>query len=485
MENLQPTFNTDAQTARISALIHAGRHAAARPLLAAVRRSTPLSPRLAELASQLALHDGRADLALLELNEAVSQNPEHSGLRKCRAAVRMQMDDREGATADAADAVILDNGDPAAKALLGVLMLELRRPADAVACLDEAVGIDPLNPAYRTGLAAAQEANGDADAAMATLQAGIAATPARLDLRNAAILLSVRRRDFTLAYRLAEDARVTGVADACCFGLMGHALSSLGRHAEATDAYAEALKFRPDDPYVRHLVAASGNLPSAARAPVEYLRTVFDGYADRFESHLVSLGYRIPGLIRAAVMQHPLVAAGERLGPALDLGCGTGLVAVVLSGLPVGPLVGVDVSTRMLAQAANKQLYAELREADLMQQLAEDPTAWKLILAADVLIYFGKLSEVLAAVHSRLEPGGWFVFSVEELLPDHDGNVHGNGDWALERMGRYAHSMSYVAGVVREAGFAVRTFEREVVRYEADAPVAGIFAVVERVRHDG
>jgi predicted Zn-dependent protease len=139
MENLQPTFNTDALTARISALIHAGRHAAARPLLAAVRRSTPLSPRLAELASQLALHDGRADLALLELNEAVSQNPEHSGLRKCRAAVRMQMDDREGATADAADAVILDNGDPAAKALLGVLMLELRRPADAVACLDEAV----------------------------------------------------------------------------------------------------------------------------------------------------------------------------------------------------------------------------------------------------------------------------------------------------------------------------------------------------------
>ena len=95
-------------------------------------------------------------------------------------------------------------------------------------------------------------------------------------------------------------------------------------------------------------------LPSAARAPVEYLRAVFDGYADRFELHLISLGYRIPGLIRAALLRHPAIAAGERLGPVLDLGCGTGLVAVVLSDLPIGPLVGVDVSPRMLAQRGGK-----------------------------------------------------------------------------------------------------------------------------------
>src|SRR4029077_16936096 len=129
-------------------------------------------------------------------------------------------------------------------------------------------------------LAAAQEANGDADAALATLNQGIAATPGWVQLRNAAILLSVRRRDFSGAYQLAEAARAAGVADACSFGLMGHALSSLGRHADATEAYADALKLGPDDPYVRHLVAASGILPGERRAPVEYLRAVFDGYAD-------------------------------------------------------------------------------------------------------------------------------------------------------------------------------------------------------------
>jgi predicted TPR repeat methyltransferase len=394
------------------------------------------------------------------------------------------MGDREGAAADAAEAVILDSSDPVAKALLGVLMLELNRPVDAIACLSEAVATDPTYPAYREGLAAAQEATGDADAALATLTAGIAAAPGRIELRNAATLLSVRRRDFTTAVRLAEEARVAGIADACLFGLKGHALSSLGRHDEAAGAYAEALKLGPNDPYVRHLVAASGALPGAKRAPVEYLRAVFDGYADRFDLHLVSLGYRIPGLVRAELLRHPAIVAGESLGPVLDLGCGTGLMAVVLSDLPIGPITGVDIAPRMLANAAATQLYADLREADLMQLLTEDVARWRLILAGDVLCYFGALEDVLAAVHARLEPGGWFIFSVEELLPDYDGVMYGNGDWALHRQGRYTHTMDYIARVACDLHFTIRTLEHETVRYEADAPVAGFLAVLERTDHD-
>lgn len=485
MEQLHATAETNALTARIAALIDAGRPAAARPLLIAVRRRAPPTPYLAELAARLALHEGRIDLALQELDAAIVETPDHAGLRKSRAEVRMLIGDQDAAARDAAEAVILDSGDPAAKAMLGILMLELKSPAAAVACLGEAVASDPRNPFYRESLAAAQEANGEIDAALATLDTGIAAMPARVELRNAAIMLSIRRRDFTTAHTIAEAARVTGVADACSFGLMGHALSSLGRHAEAASAYADALKLGPEDTYVRHLVAASGIIPGAVRAPIDYLRALFDDYADRFENQIIALGYRVPGLIRATLSQHPVIAAGERLGPVLDLGCGTGLMAVVLADLPVSPLVGVDVSSRMLAQAAAKQRYAELHEADLMTLLAEDVRRWRLILAADVLIYFGALPDMLDAVHSRLEPGGWFIFSLEELLPDHDGTVHGNGDWALQRMGRYAHSMSYVANVARDAGFAIRTLERQAVRQEADAPVAGFYVVLERVRHDG
>jgi predicted TPR repeat methyltransferase len=184
-------------------------------------------------------------------------------------------------------------------------------------------------------------------------------------------------------------------------------------------------------------------------------------------------------LIRAVVAQHPIVAGGG-LGPALDLGCGTGFVAVALSDLPVTPLVGVDLSPRMLELAAEKQRYAELHEADLMDFLAEDARCWRLIVAADVLIYFGALAELLTLAHSRLEPGGWFVLSLEELLPGAPGSVRDSGDWALQCQGRYAHNVNYVAASARSAGFAIRTLQRQTVRFEGEAPVAGFLVVLER-----
>ncbi len=77
--------------------------------------------------------------------------------------------------------------------------------------------------------------------------------------------------------------------------------------------------------------------------------------------------------------------------------------------------------------------------------------------------------------------------SVEELLPDRDGVVPGNtdGNWALQRQGRYAHSLAYIRDTAAAAGFQVLRLDREAVRYEADAPVAGLLAVLQRVRHDG
>lgn len=230
MPELQ-TVDVEALTTRIASLIDAGRTGAARPLLVAARRLAPPSPLLALLAAVLAMREDRTDLAQSELDAAIAQTPDHAGLRKCRAELRHRMNDKAGAAADAAEAVVLDRRDPSAKALLGVLLLELGRPAEAAACLGEAVAADPAHPAYREGLAAAQEADGDGDAAFATLVAGIAATPGAAALRSAATLLAIRRCDFTIGLRLAEQACSDGVADARLFGLKGQALSSLGRHA--------------------------------------------------------------------------------------------------------------------------------------------------------------------------------------------------------------------------------------------------------------
>lgn len=481
MDSMTVTADAGALCERAAELIASGRAAAARPLLAAARALTPDTPAIVLLTARLAAADGAWDHAIEALDEGIAAAPDHAELRKYRAEVRHRGGDIEGAARDAAEAVILDPADCRSRALLGAALLDLGRTADAVACLRDAVRGAPDEILYREVLAIALERGGQGDAAFDTLKTAIAMAPGRTATRNAAILLCIRRRDFIGAERQAESARADGAADAATFGMKGHALSSLGRHQEAALAYQDALKLDPENTHLRHLVAASGGIPSADRAPEAFVRTVFDGYADRFESHLIALRYGIPSVIRTVLTRHPTIAAGQPLGPVLDLGCGTGLVALAIGDLPLGPFTGIDLSPRMLDQARVKRLYAELREGDIITDLTTRTERWPLIIAADVVCYFGALEPLLAAVHQRLRPDGWFIFSTEEILPDHDGIVPGNGNWALGRQGRYAHAPHYVYEAACAAGFRVARMDRPPIRQEAGTDVPGLLLTLERL----
>jgi predicted TPR repeat methyltransferase len=483
VDTLYVSANLGTLFERTSQLIDAGRAGAARPLLAAARALALPSADLDLLEARLAVAEDAWDEAILTLDKGLDSAPSHAGLRKCRARLRHRMGDRQGATMDAAEAVVADPSDPDAKAILGRLMLDLGRNADAIACLTEAIGISPTNPDYRESLAVALENSGDADAALQVLMDATALRPGSVSPRNAAILLCVRRRDFAEAVRLADKAGSAGVADACTFGLKGHALSSLGRDDAAAAAYRAAFNLAPEDPYVHHLVVSHGALPDCGRAPAGYIRAAFDGYADRFEMHLAALGYNLPAAIRSLLLG-PNLAARIPFGPVLELGCGTGMVASALADLAIGPITGIDLSQRMLRHARAKRLYTELREGDIICQLLTHRQTWPLMIAADVLCYFGALDQLLALVSERLQPGGCFIFSVETTRPDHDGTVPGNGQWALQRQGRYSHSEDYVNETIRATGLRVIQAERVTIRQEAGAAVHGLLLAVERMSHD-
>lgn len=472
METIHATAEPARLIQRAAALIDAGRCGAAGPLLAAVRMVADPSPELNLLAARLAEGQGEHDLARAEFDAAIAAAPGRGDLRKQRASFCQRMGDFERAARDGAEAVVLDPTDADAKAILGAALLNLGRAAEARICLSAASAADPRNPGLREALAIATEADGDPDAAFAILRAGLSPAGGPLCLRNAAILSRIKNRDFLGAIGLAEEGRVAGTVDACLFGLKGHAQSSLGQHAAAADSYAEALKLGPDDPYVRHLVASSGLLPGARRAPPDYLRAVFDGYAERFDEHLIGLGYRIPGAMRRIALEY--LGTVDSVGPVLDLGCGTGLIGVAVAGLPLGPLTGVDISPRMLDEARSKGLYDTLEEGDAVDWLAEATGQWDLILAADMLCYFGALDEVFASIRPRLSHAGWFVFSVEagpDALPA--------PGWMLHRQGRYLHARAYLEATLHSAGFAIRDCRQQTLRQEAGAPVTGYVIVAE------
>jgi predicted TPR repeat methyltransferase len=486
MDIIETSVEAETLRRRAAQLIDAGRTGAARPLLAAARSlSGGDSPELSLVFARLFWRDGDLERSLRELDDAISDAPSHCGLRKCRSELRHQLGDLDAATRDAAEAVIADHADAEAKALLGSMLLELGRIAEAIACLSEAVSANPGDAAYREAFAKALEAAGDTDRALRVIGEGIALSPGSIALRNSATLICLRRRDFAGAVRLADHACAAGVADSSTFGMKGHALASLGEHDGAALAYQEALRLGPNDPHVRHLVMASGALPGGKRAPAEYITTVFDGYADRFETHLIALGYVAPVLIRRALEAHPNLAKHVPLGPVLDLGCGTGLVALAIGDLPLGPLTGVDLSRRMIEQARAKRLYAELREADIVEDLKRDSDQyWPIIIAADVVVYFGELEELFCLVSERLEANGWFLFSIEDLLPDHDGVVPGNGSWALHRLGRYAHTSEYVHECLEKAGFRTLQIDRQPMRQEAGIGVPSMLIVAEKLCHE-
>ena len=124
----------------------------------------------------------------------------------------------------------------------------------------------------------------------------------------------------------------------------------------------------------------------------------------------------------------------------------------------------------MLAQARAGGLYDELACADIGAWLALQARMVDLAVAADVLVYFGDLDDLFAAVRHALRPGGWFCFSTEA----------GEGaDYMLLPSNRYAHALPYLERLAAQHGFTVREAERAAVRSENGVDVEGHLLVLQ------
>jgi predicted TPR repeat methyltransferase len=233
----------------------------------------------------------------------------------------------------------------------------------------------------------------------------------------------------------------------------------------------------PSEVMARHLLSAvSGENPDR---PVDgYVRQLFDASAATFDRELVSkLGYAIPQEMVDALRS--VEGAPSQPWDVLDLGCGTGLV-----GAEIAPyarqLVGIDLAPNMIAHARARNIYTDLRCAELAAALAHNEAPkdrYDIVTAADVFIYVGKLDTVIPAIHRALRPGGLFAFSAESAEPLRDPHLTG---YRLGVMGRYAHSAAYLRRLAAENGFDVTLMRGTRIRSEHRRSVHGWLTVFRR-----
>src|SRR5918994_355901 len=372
-------------------------------------------------------------------------------------------------------AISADPSNGEARGALADLLAELERWEEAAAQYRIAADLEPSRADWQYGLAGALARIGDSAAALdvwnrlltyrpdnamahralARIHAGTGHHAQAIEHFREALFLDSGDADTTV--ELADALSASGDPLAAVEALqpllrrapelasgqlaLGRAWLELGERKKAITALQRCLDAGPaDPPAVQALIDRIEGDPTETMSHA-YVRALFDRYAERFDEDLtIRLKYQAPQVLRAMVDQLPGIVPGGM--DVLDVGCGTGLAGVAFRSL-AGRLHGSDLAPRMVEKARRRGVYDHLEVAELIEGIARTPSAWDLVVAADVLVYVGDLAPVMDAARVGLCSGGFFCATVEQCAGD---------GFALGPSRRYAHSAAYIRRIATEAG---------------------------------
>ncbi len=236
---------------------------------------------------------------------------------------------------------------------------------------------------------------------------------------------------------------------------------------KAIENFEAALKLQPKNAEITYILNALRQEKTPDRAPKEYVEHLFDQYAPYFDQHLQEhLKYETPQLLHEAVMAN--IHDNLHCRKLLDLGCGTGLAGKLFKDI-AAPLIGVDLSSQMIATLEQKALYDQLIIGDIHEVLKNQKDC-EVIIACDVLTYIGDLSRLFAAVEAALTPGGLFAFTTE-LAPE-------TTTYTLQTSIRYAHSPSYILQMAEQNHLTSLTQQNITLRLQHNKPLPGLLTVL-------
>ena len=336
--------------------------------------------------------------------------------------------------------------DPALHVNLGLARQRRRNLDGAEHAYRRALQIDPDRIGALQGLAAVLGERARWSEAETHLRRALELEPHRVDLLcNLAGTLGSADR-FDEAVKLYRQALELDPTSHRAFEGLAWALPMAGADHEMLPLVRRWVSHHPQNPVARHLAASLGQRPMPPRCEAAYIESFFDGFAPTYDKTLSDLEYRVPNLVQDRMSMW--LGCPTSALTVLDAGCGTGLCGPVLRPW-ARQLHGVDLSAGMLSQARKREVYDALHEAELITWLNEAPAAFDVIVAADVLVYFGDLAPVFAAARRVLSPKGVLMFTVEQSEGQSD------APFFLAPKGRFVHRDTDLRRWAQEARFEV------------------------------
>jgi len=256
--------------------------------------------------------------------------------------------------------------------------------------------------------------------------------------------------------------------DALLFNMTGGCYASQGKTDLAVKFYEKALILKSDYAIPQHMLnSLQGN--TSKGPPQEYVKNLFDDYAERFDTSLLDqLQYKLPFLIKEIILK--IDSTRTKFDKVIDLGCGTGLSAENLRSIS-NNLTGVDISVNMVSKARDLGIYDSLIVGDIVEILSPTKEKYDLFIALDVLIYIGEVESFFKAVKNCCNKNALFIFSIE---------IQEGNNYSLLKSSRYAHSENYILNIISDM-FKLLGSQDARIRKEGDVWIDGKIYIIQAI----
>lgn len=344
----------------------------------------------------------------------------------------------------------------------GLLLQNNAQLSKAIEHHNKSLQLSPNNPHALYNLAHVLSETGDKPSALSVYNKVINLIPNHVRALCDAAHLHLLNKNYDDAISCLERAIAAAPDDEDTHIAFANLHRIMKNFDLAKASFDEVFRINPNHEIAKYYLATFNNDSDVTSSPEEYVKELFDTYAETFDDQLIGkLKYKTPVLIGEMVHKH---LDTDKKHNILDLGCGTGLAGVYLKDISEN-MVGVDLSPKMLKKAKERNLYNELVASGIEQYYETHDFKPSIVVSADVFVYIGDISAIFTHTSNAMQKDGLFVFSTED--------TDTTNEFLLRDSGRFAHNEKYIQSLANANQFTLIDKEKTILRYDNDEPIYG------------